>query len=276
MEETFELVKNGKLHITVFIIAAIAEMINIRTIPLGRGSIMFLPLLYAIVMGLSAYKLPVFSWIGEKQSLMASKIVVISIALFIAKVSVTSGAEINNVINAGPALLLHELGNLGSMIIGLPLALFLGFKRESIGMTYSIDREPNVGLIASKYGLDSPEGRGVMVTYACGTIIGTVFISLLVSFLAAVTSFDPLALAIACGVGSGSMLAASSSVLAQTFPAMAGQIAAYAGTSNVIANASGIMVSVLIGLPLCNFMYRMLSHGKAEQAENIQREVNHE
>ena len=143
-------------------------------------------------------------------------------------------------------------------------------------MTYSVDREPNVGLIASKYGLDSPEGRGVMVTYASGTIIGTVFISLLVSFLAAFTPFHPLALAIACGVGSGSMLAASSSVLAQTFPDMAEQITAYAGTSNVIANASGIMVSVVVGLPLCNFMYRVLTHEKAKQACPLQGEANHE
>ena len=117
-----------------------------------------------------------------------------------------------------------------------------------------------------------------MVTYASGTIIGTVFISLLVSFLAAVTPLHPLALAIACGVGSGSMLAASSSVLAQTFPDMASQITAYAGTSNVIANASGILVSVIVGLPLCNFLYEKLTACREEKncGQELQRDTSHE
>ena len=132
-------------------------------------------------------------------------------------------------------------------------------------MTHSNCREPNVGYIAQKYGLNSPEGRGVMTTYVVGTLVGTIFMGVMASFLATINILHPYALAMACGVGSGSMMAASSASLAAVFPEMANQITAYAGTSNVLSNADGIVMTVLIGLPMCNFLYKKLAplfHGK--------------
>ena len=61
------------------------------------------------------------------------------------------------------------------------------------------------------------------------------------------------------------MMAASSASLAAVFPEMADQITAYAGTSNVLSNADGIVMTVLVGLPMCNFLYKRLEplfHGK--------------
>ena len=40
-------------------------------------------------------------------------------------------------------LVCQEFGNLGTILVALPIALLLGFKREAVGMTHSIAREKN-------------------------------------------------------------------------------------------------------------------------------------
>lgn len=82
---------------------------------------------------------------------------------------------INDIIMAGPALILQNFGNLGTIVFALPVALLLGFKRECIGMTHSVAASPNVALISERYGSDGPEFRGVMVVYVVGTVFGTIF-----------------------------------------------------------------------------------------------------
>ena len=76
------------------------------------------------------------------------------------------------IFNVGPALILQLLGD-SCTIIALPIALLLGFRREAIGMTSSICRDPNVAIIIDKYGVTSPESRGVLFIYILGPIIGT-------------------------------------------------------------------------------------------------------
>lgn len=264
---TKTILKNWPLHLILLVVVIVCEAINTIIIKTPIGNMLLLPMLFAMVFGLIIYLIPSIKCVKSEQSKLSSSFVVIAITPFLAKVAVTSGAQIESVIKAGPALLLQEFGNLGTIIIALPIALLLGFKREAVGMTHSIAREPNVGLIANKYGLDSPEGRGVMTTYITGTLLGTIFIGLLASFLASINFLHPYALAMACGVGSGSMMAASSSALAASFPDMAEQIVAYAGTSNVLSNADGIIMTVLIGLPMCNGLYKWLSPilGKKEK-----------
>ena len=123
-----------KLHIVVFVLVVIAEFIGVKKLNItGTVSIVLMPLLYAMIMGL---------------------------ALFLASFA--------------PALILQQIGNLGTIFFAMPVALLLGFKRESIGMTSSICREPNIGIILDKYGIRSPETRGVLTVYVMGTIIGTV------------------------------------------------------------------------------------------------------
>lgn len=41
-------------------------------------------------------------------------------------------------------MILQEFGNLGTVFIGVPVAIYLGLKRETIGAAHSIAREPNV------------------------------------------------------------------------------------------------------------------------------------
>jgi hypothetical protein len=137
------------------------------------------------------------------------------------------GPTLDKIIAASPALILQELGNLGTVFIGVPVAVLLGLKRESIGGAHSIAREPNVALIGDMYGLDGPEGRGAMGVYICGTVFGAIFIALLTTFCAGYLPFHPFSLAMAAGVGSASMMTASVGTLSSMYPDIAQQIQAF-------------------------------------------------
>ncbi len=93
---------------------------------------------------------------------------------------------------SGWALAFQELGHfVGTILLGLPLALLLGIKREAIGATFSVGREPSLAIIGEKYGMDSPEGRGVLAEYLTGTVFGAVFIAILAGFVASLNIFHP-------------------------------------------------------------------------------------
>lgn len=263
MERTKAILKHWPLHLTLLLVVMLSEQINTIKIPIGSGSIMFLPLLYAMVIGLLLYLLKPVKWINDESSHAANSFVVLGISVFMAKISVNSGAAIAAIAKSGYILPLvcQEFGNLGTILVALPIALLLGFKREAVGMTHSIAREPNVAYIAQRYGLNSPEGRGVIAVYTVGTVIGTIFMNLLVSFLAGLNLLHPYSLAMACGVGSGSMMAASSAPLLAMFAEGSTEytmISSLAGLSNTFSTADGIVMTIFLGLPLCNWLYKVL------------------
>lgn len=96
---------------------------------------------------------------------------------------------------------------MATVLFALPIAvLVFGMGREAIGATHSIAREPNIALIADKFGLKTPEDIGVMGVYVMGTLFGAIYFSLMAGVVASWGIFDVRALAMACGVGSGSMM----------------------------------------------------------------------
>src|SRR5690554_5827124 len=207
-----------RLHALVILISLLSEAIGILTIPMGPGTLLLLPLFYAFILGvlvnpnvnrMTARVIP------DHVSQAAGPLILLSIMPFIARFGSTIGPAIEEFINAGPSLILHELGNLGTMLIAMPIAVLV-FKmgREAIGATYSIAREPNIAVISDKYGLKGPEGIGVMGTYVVGTMFGTLWFALMAGYLTSLNIFDPRALAMACGVDSGSMVAACSAAIA--------------------------------------------------------------
>lgn len=162
-----------------------------------------------------------------------------------------------DIIAAGPALILQEIGNLGTIAVAFPVAVYLlGMGREAIGASYSIDREPNLALIAEKYGLNSPEGAGAMGVYATGTLIGTFVFAIMPPLIHALDIFDVRALAMACGVGSGSMLAACTGGLVAVIPEQEEIILALAAASNILTYATGLYVAVFVALPLTEWLYQ--------------------
>lgn len=255
MSETAKLIKDWRLHVIVLGIVILTEAIGAIEISIGPGIIVFLPMLFAIVLGLLLYFTPL---VKEKQSKNAEPIITISVSLLIAKIGVTIGPDLVNIIAAGPALILQELGNFGTIFLALPVAvLVFGMKRESIGMTHSIGREPNLGIIYDKYGFESSEGQGITVVYIFGTVFGALFYGLFSGILATFTPLHPLSLAMAAGVGSGSMMTAAIGPLASTFPELESQIVAFAGASNLLTYATGLFISIFIALPITEKLYQL-------------------
>jgi hypothetical protein len=171
--------------------------------------------------------------------------------LFIAKLGLLVGGSLPKLAEVGWGLVLQELGNLvGCVALGMPVALLLGIKREAIGATFSIGREPGLAIIGERFGMDSPEGRGVLAEYITGTLIGAIFISLLAGFVSSLNIFHPLALGMGAGVGSGSMTAAAVGAIAAQHPEMSDQIATFAAAANLIATTVGTYLTLFISLPL--------------------------
>lgn len=255
---------NLRLHLVVLLIVIVAQAIGTRMIGIGSGSILFLPLLYSFVLGLilnpavSGGRLRLLR-IAESRA--AAPLLVVAILPFLAKLGTLIGPELDTVLAAGPALFMSEFGHLATILIAFPVALALGLRREAVGATFSIDREPNLAVISERYGLRGPEGAGVLGVYVCGTLFGTVVFSVMAPFVASLGIFSRDALAIGCGVGSGSMTAACSAGLAEQLGGDTDALLALAGASNLLTTAIGVLFALYIALPLVEAMYRLLVRG---------------
>mgnify|MGYP001614944706 CR=1 FL=1 len=247
--------KNYKLHIMALVIVIISELIGVLKYKVGVGTIVLLPMLYAILLGVSFS--PKFLKIAKQKDMDdAGTLLGLTLMLLMAKYGTNIGPTLPKIIQASPALILQEFGNIGTVLIGIPLAVMLGLKRESIGAAHSIAREPNVALIGEKFGLDSEEGQGVLGVYIVGTVFGAIFIGLLASFLAAYTPLHPYSLAMASGVGSASMMTAGVGSLLAMYPDMSEMITAFGATSNMLSGLDGLYMSIWIALPFAEWLYK--------------------
>ena len=228
--------RDYRLHFTVLVLAVIAMFIGPIEIQLTQGvTVSIMPLLYTMILGLAFYLAKPITWIERKQSRVAEGAMMLFIGILIAKLAVSSGQSMDLLFKMGPALMLQELGHLATILIALPVALLLGFKREAIGMTNSIGREPEVAVVIDKYGFNSPESRGIFALFIVGTMIGTVFISFFTSICVSSLPLHPFAFAMASGVGSASMNAAALGPTLAAFPGIETQIEAFAGFSNLLS-----------------------------------------
>lgn len=250
--------KSFKIHAFTFVLVCIGEFIGIKTFNIGVGAIALFPMLYALILG-AIISLPRFKILSDKEMNIASNILGISFMLFVAKLGTLMGPSIPQLLDAGLVLTLQEVGHfIGTIVFGLPIALLLGMKREAVGATFSIDREPNLAIIAEKYGADSPESRGALGVYVCGTLFGAIYLSLIASLIASTGLFHPISLAMGAGVGSGSMMAAMTGALSIIYPEAATDIAVFAGAANLITTIVGTFVCVIFSLPITNLLYKYL------------------
>jgi hypothetical protein len=250
-------VYNFKLHAIVLILIIAAEMIGNISFKIGIGTIVLLPMLYALIMGI--FTAPKFLKIVNLKDMNdASSLIGITLMLLMARYGTLVGPTLPEILKASPALVLQEFGNLGTVLLGIPVAMYIGLKREAIGAAHSIAREPNVALIGERYGLDSAEGRGVMGVYISGTVFGTIFFGILASLAAAYLPVHPYALAMAAGVGSASMMTAAVGSLTVMYPDMAEQIAAFGAASNMLSGLDGVYMSIWMALPLSEWLYKRI------------------
>ena len=265
----------AKLYFFAALILLVAELIGSVTFNVGPGKVVLLPMIWALLMGaawgLAKNRLPSILRVDTQMQFKAAMILQPALLLFIAKLGLLVGSSLPQLAASGWALMFQEFGHfVGTILIGLPLALLLGIKREAIGATFSVGREPSLAIIGEKYGMDSPEGRGVLAEYLTGTVFGAVFIAVLAGFLASLNIFHPVALAMGSGVGSGSMMAAAAgAIAAQQTPEMAKQVMTFAAASNLITTTIGTYFTLFISLPLAVWAYRVLEPviGRTRKAE---------
>jgi hypothetical protein len=188
--ENLDVGSRSRVLALALLIVVVAESIGSFTIQAGPGQIVLLPLLWALLLGgaigLAKDHLPRVLKMDAGSQWYASAILQSALLLFIAKLGLLVGASLPKIFASGYALVFQELGHFfGTMVFGLPVALLLGVRREAIGATFSVGREPSLAIIGEKYGMDSPEGRGVLAEYITGTVVGAVFIGLLAGFITA-------------------------------------------------------------------------------------------
>lgn len=265
---------NWKLHLMAAVFIALSELIGVKTFKLGPGTIVLLPMLYALLMGI--FSAPKFLKLAKMKDMEdASSLLGITLMLLMARYGTLVGPTLPKIISSSPALILQEFGNLGTVFVGVPLAVYFGLKRETIGAAHSIARETNVALIGERFGLASAEGRGVMGVYISGTVFGTIFFGLLASLAAATGFFHPYALAMASGVGSASMMTAAIGSLSVIYPQMADQMAAFGAASNMLSGLDGIYMSIWVSLPLTEYLYAKfytMKYGHAPEGEDAKNE----
>lgn len=254
--------KDWKVHLWCFIILVAAELIGPQVIGIklmgSEGGISFtlFPMLFAIIIGIL---LCTGKAIKRETMEQASPYIGIACMLLIVKMSSTIGPAWKDIVIAGPALILQEIGNLGTIVFSLPVAILVfGMGRAAIGACFSISREPSLAVIGDLYGLDSPEGSGVMGAYITGTVLGTVFNGIMASVVVGLGIFHPYSLGMAAGTGSSSMMTAALGPVVEAYPDMADTITAYAATSQTLTSADGLYISLLVAIPLTNWGYKQL------------------
>lgn len=241
------------------IIAIAVQLIGQAKIDIGIGAIVIFPMVWGLILGLLV-SIQKFKPLGLDLQRVAAALVGVAVLLLVARLAFNIGPSLPSLIKAGPALLLQEVGHLlGTIALALPLAVLLRMGKATVGATFSLDREPSFAMVSEKYGPDSDQYRGVLAMYVFGTLFGAVFITLLTSLVANWKIFDPLALAMGAGVGSGSMMAASSASIIAAYPGDQEAILGMAAVSNLITTILGVYVGIYIALPLADRFYRALT-----------------
>lgn len=257
---------SGKFRLVVVTLVAVllAELIGPAKFRLGPGQVVLLPMLWALLIasawGIAQRRVPAAARIDTGLQGLAGGLLNAALLLFVAKLGLTVGGALPMVKQAGWALFFQEFGHaLGTLALGLPLALLLGIKREAVGSTFSVGREGNIVIISEAYGMASPEGRGVLAEYITGTVLGALFIAVLAGFITSLGIFDPRSLAMGAGVGSGSLMAAALGAITAQQPAeMVPTLTAIAAASNLLTAVVGFYFTLFLSLPLCSWLYGKL------------------
>ena len=246
--------------VAILLIIFVVQKIGKLSFNLGSIKIIILPMVIAALLAMIGglphlRKIGLFAKIYQRENIQfCAKYMLLLLLPLLARFGVFVGPYVDQVLHDSLGFLLSELGGIGTVVFGMPLALLLGLKRSSIGACLGVGREGELGFISEKFTLDSPEGQGVLSVYLIGTLFGALVFSLLIPLLAKL-GFEPLALAMASGVGSASMMTAAASSVSALYPEQATKILAYAAMSNQVVAVLGTYLMLFINYPLCEWIY---------------------
>ncbi len=251
----------------VLLVIFISEMIGILWFPFPSFSITLLPLVFAVlitmIVGIPFFRKGIIKNIYSKENIAFAGANLIFIMLpLMARYGADVAPNINEILQIGWIFLLQSVGNIGTILLGLPVALLLGLNRESIGATLGIGREGELAYVSEKFGLNTAEGRGVLSLYLVGTLFGSIIFSFIPPFLNTL-GFDYRALSIASGLGSASMMTAASSSLIPLYPGSESTITSYAAAAQLVTSFMGTYIMVFFSIPLMNFLFKVFKKERA-------------
>lgn len=244
-------------------VVTVSEVIGFQAIPLGPITLNFLPLVWALLITMALGAKPLRKGLlakiyTEKNVEFSGKYLIIIMLPLMARYGADVAPKIREILSIGWVFLLQELGNLGTVVFGLPVAILLGLRREAIGSTLGLGREGELAYISEKFTLDSPEGRGVLSMYIFGTLFGALFFSIVAPMFLAL-GYSPESLAMASGMGSASMMAGASSALSAALPDKTEMISAYAAASQLLTSFLGTFTMYFLAVPLQRKLYNLFT-----------------
>ncbi|MEO0569877.1 MAG: DUF3100 domain-containing protein [Pseudomonadota bacterium] len=253
------------IALTIAAAVTVGQMIGFQTFELGLIKVTLPPLIFAFFFGLlfnPAIIPPLSRLIGPGAGQRSAQLVGPAVMPVIVILTAGIGSSFDKLLGLAPALFAQEFGNMGTMLIAMPVAVLLfRMGRESIGATFSIAREGGIAFIFDKYGANTPEATGIMGVYICGTFFGTIMFAVMPPLVASMGVFDINALAMACGNGSGSMMAACAASLEASLAAPGDNlIEELAAASNLASGVSNLFVIIFITIPLAEIYFRTLSN----------------
>ncbi len=261
MGKKLNVFKDWRLHLTMLVVCTFADKIGNIVIPVTSTiKVILLPILYAMVISTILYKTKAIKWIKEAQCPMGSYMINMSCALLMGLLGISVGKNLPLIIQAGIPMMLQNFGDCLTCVIALPVAVFLGIKREAIGLTFGNSREVLLSCAESKWGADTDEFRGTISMYIVGTIFGAATIGILTSIAPGLGIFSPEAIAMAGGVGALSQSSAAIATFHAMYPPeMADKLIAFCTTSNMLSSAISTYLALFIGMPLTEKLYDMLA-----------------
>ena len=144
--------------IATIIICIIAELIGPLQFKVMGIDVKILTMIWVIIMGilLSPTLLgkvipPLKKFISKAEIKRAPFLLSLTLYPLGIMFGINAGPKVGIVLQAGPALLFQEAGNMMTMLIALPLGLLLGLGRSAVGGTFSLCRDTALGIIGDKY-----------------------------------------------------------------------------------------------------------------------------
>ena len=162
LPETLKAGRFARLFVCTTLCVVFAELIGPASVPLGeRYSLALLPFLWALLLGsawgVASQRPPRAVGVDVPLQALSAAVLQPALLLFVAKLGLLVGGFVPKLLASSWALAFQELGHFfGTAVISLPLALLLGIKREAIGATFSVGREPGLAIIGERYGMASP------------------------------------------------------------------------------------------------------------------------
>ena len=110
--------KYWKVYVAAILIAVVCDSIGTIKFNVGIGTLTLFPMVFATIIGgmlgpdaVRLFKAP--------ESKLGGSLVLVALAPFMAKMGVSAGANLAKLVAVGPALILQEFGNLGTIFICL-------------------------------------------------------------------------------------------------------------------------------------------------------------